>query len=128
MNWSFKGRKIRESENPVCYRWDEKASIVVTDGEYEMVLDYYNSIDLPDGYEGSKTLAFYSRDLETDDLMEEAIEDLKQNYINVRDQLDLYVHYPTLDDSRAGRVFCSGEEIAYFNGCLVLSTYYAMDI
>ena len=134
MEWYFRAGKAREENGHlVSYYWNERASIIVLgensrDGEWTMKLDYEGSIRLPNGDEGYKVLAFYSWDDPDRDLLEEAIDDLKQNYSRVKAELELYEHVPSYDDSRAGRLFCAGERIDYFNGCFVITTEYLLDI
>ena len=130
LEWNFKAGKVCDGNDPLTYRYDDQKSIVIRLGEEEMILNKEKEIELPlaHSYEGMKTLAFYSRDLETANLLDEAEEDLKNEYRRISEELDLYEHVPTYDDSRAGQTYCAGESIAFFDNYLVLTTEYRMDM
>lgn len=126
LEWSFKYGEMR-GENDYCYH-DDRRFIVVRDSDEEMVFDKVETVELPDGYEGYKVLSFYSKDLETGDLMDEAKEDAAKNNAEVFKMLDLYEHVPTFDDSKAGKVFCAGEGVGFFGNYLVITTSYRLDM
>ena len=135
--WHFKTTKhIEQTEAGMkYYRYDEQGAIEVsfTDEDGNVITATYNkdnevTVNNHDG-ESYEEMYFYVLDDSCTDYLDDVIrEDLESNYLEIAEQLDLYRHVPTFDDSMAGRLFCTGESIAMFGLYLVLSRGFAYDI
>lgn len=127
--WHFKATKYTD--------YDSQGEIVVdyTDEKGQVIRAVYCKANKEPlclnghGGESGSELYFYVLDECCKDSLDDVIKyDLDFNYLEVVDQLDLYTHYPTFDDSRAGQIFCTGESISMFGEWLVLDRGFAYDI